>query len=290
MNDFVIDKLKILSELTKIRITIFVTVTTALGYICYAEKLGLYILVPLVGILFLSCGSAAVNHIQERNTDALMHRTMNRPLPSGRISPKNAWLIALSLIILGSIILYFSGIVALLLGLLNLIWYNLVYTPLKKVSALAIIPGSLVGAIPPMIGWAAAGGSLTDPRILFLALFFFIWQIPHFWLLLLVLSNDYERAGFPTLTKIFDKEQLSRITFMWILATIVIGLMIPFFGLVKFPLVNILLLIPACWLTIKAVKLLTRNSENISFTFAFREINLFVLAMIFLLSIDKILI
>jgi len=286
----VINKLKILSELTKIKITVFVTVTTALGYICYAERFNLYILVPLIGILLLSCGSAAVNHIQERRTDALMHRTMNRPLPSGRISLKNAWLIAMLLIISGSIILYYAGIVALLLGLLDLVWYNLIYTPLKKVNALAIIPGSLVGAIPPMVGWVAAGGSLMDPRILVLALFFFIWQIPHFWLLLLVLSNDYERAGFPTLTQIFDREQLSRITFIWILATIITGLLIPFFGLVKFPLVNILLLIPAFWLSIKAVKLLTRNGENVSFTFVFREINLFVLAMIFLLSIDKILI
>lgn len=285
-----VNKLKILSELTKIKITVFVTVTTALGYICYAERFSLYMLVPLIGILLLSCGSAAVNHIQERRTDALMRRTMNRPLPSGRISLKNAWLIAMLLIVSGSVVLYYAGIVALLLGLLDLVWYNLIYTPLKKVNALAIIPGSLVGAIPPMVGWVAAGGSLMDPRILVLALFFFIWQIPHFWLLLLVLSNDYERAGFPTLTQIFDKAQLARITFIWILATIITGLLIPFFGLVKFPLVDVLLLVPAFWLSIKAVKLLTRNGENVSFTFAFREINLFVLAMIFLLSIDKILI
>jgi heme o synthase len=287
----VIDKLKILSELTKIKITIFVTVTTALGYICYAEKFSLYMVIPLMGILLLSCGSAAINHIQERNTDALMHRTMNRPLPSGRISLKHAWLIASLLIISGSLILYYAGIIALLLGLLDLVWYNLVYTPLKRVNALAIVPGSLVGAIPPMVGWAAAGGSLTDPRILVLALFFFIWQIPHFWLLLLLLSNDYERAGFPTLTSrgILDKYQLSRVTFIWILATILIGLLIPFYGLVKIPFISLLLLIPSVWLFLKSVKLL-RNQENISFKLAFREINVFVLTFIILLSIDKILI
>jgi heme o synthase len=91
------DKLKILLELTKIRITIFVTFTTAFGYIAASGKFDTEIISVLLGILFLACGSAAVNHYQERSTDALMERTKNRPIPSGKISPENALIVALLL-------------------------------------------------------------------------------------------------------------------------------------------------------------------------------------------------
>jgi heme o synthase len=108
--------------------------------------------------------------------------------------------------------------------LLNLIWYNGIYTPLKKINPLAIIPGSLVGSIPPAVGWTAAGGNILDPQIIILSFFFFIWQIPHFWLLLLIFGKDYENAGFPTLMQIFSSDQLARITFIWIVATVVTGM------------------------------------------------------------------
>jgi len=217
-----------------------------------------------------------------------MDRTKKRPIPSGEISPINALKIALILILAGSIILYSgSGILALFLALLNLIWYNGIYTPLKKKNPLAIVPGSLVGAIPPAVGWVAGGGSIFDPGILIISFFFFIWQIPHFWLLLLVLDKDYEKAGFPTLTKIFSHIQLARITFIWIIATVVTGLIIPLFGITKFPGINFLLLAAGIWLGWNAFKLLKGTANMISFRFAFREINVFALLVIVLLSIDK---
>ncbi|RPI68985.1 MAG: hypothetical protein EHM47_13890, partial [Ignavibacteriales bacterium] len=166
-------------------------------------------------------------------------------------------------------------------------WYNVIYTPLKKKNPLAIIPGSLVGAIPPAVGWAAAGGSIFDSGIIIISFFFFIWQIPHFWLLLLVLDKDYEKAGFPTLTKIFSHAQLARITFIWILATIVTGLIIPLFGITNFPGINFLLLGAGIWLGWNAFKLLKQTENNNPFRFAFRNINVFALVVIVLLSIDK---
>ena len=175
------------------------------------------------------------------------------------------------------------------LGLLNLLWYNAIYTPLKKKTALAIIPGSLVGAIPPMIGWVAAGGYVFDPGILMIAFFFFIWQIPHFWLLLLMFNKDYERAGFPTLTKIFNHEQLSRITFVWISATAVSGILIPLYGLTRFPFINAALIISGIWLTFKAGKLITRSATHVEIVPAFRQINVFALIVIILISLDKLL-
>ena len=202
------EKINILLELTKIKITSFVTLTTVFGFILASNSINEKIILPTIGVLLLACGAAVINHIQERKTDALMERTKNRPLPSGKVKPITASFIALVLLILGSIFLSLTaGFIALGLGLFNLIWYNVIYTPLKKKTAFAIIPGSLVGAIPPAIGWVAGGGSLSDPRIAFISFFFFIWQIPHFWLLLFIFGKDYEKAGLPSLTKIFNLDQ-----------------------------------------------------------------------------------
>jgi protoheme IX farnesyltransferase len=275
-------------ELTKLRITTFVALTTMFGFICFTGKFSVSIIAPIIGILLLSSGSAAINHYQERGTDALMKRTRNRPIPSGRISAKNALLVALVLILSGSVILFFgSGVLALCIGLLNLFWYNVVYTPLKKRSSLAIIPGSLVGALPPMVGWVAAGGSLFDPQILILGFFFFIWQIPHFCLLLLIFGKDYEQAGFPTLTQIFSMEQLSRITFIWIAATFAASTLLPLFGLIKNNIIYIGILVSGVWLMWNALRLLKSSKENIWFKMAFREINIFAIVVVLLLSIEK---
>jgi len=283
-------KLKILSELTKIRITSFVTLTAIFGYICFSTELNLNFLYAVIGILLLACGSAVINHVQEYKNDALMDRTKNRPIPSGKIDVKNAIIISLAFVLAGSVLLAMNGIIPLILGLLNLFWYNVVYTPLKKISQFAIIPGSLVGAIPPAIGWTSAGGNLFDPQILIIAFFFFIWQIPHFWLLLLVLSKDYEQAGFPTLTKVFDLTQLSRITFVWIIATVVTSLLIPFFGIIKNPLLYVSLLFAGVWLTWNAAKLLKNYEQKLNLRFAFREINIFALLVMLIVSLDQILI
>lgn len=158
---------------------------------------------------------------------------------------------------------------------------------LKRKSAFAIIPGSVVGAIPPAVGWISAGGSISDPQLFIISFFFFIWQIPHFWLLLLLFDKDYQQAGFPTLTQIFDRDQLIRITFIWIIATGVTAILIPLFGLVKQDIINIALFISGVGLTWSAFKILSTSDNNFIFRFAFKSINLFVLAVVILVSIDK---
>ena len=282
------NQIKILLELSKFRITSFVSLTTGFGFIAAAGVLSFSLIPVLIGVLLIACGSASLNHFQERKTDALMERTKFRPIPSGRINTINTLIFSSILIISGSIVLYLSGgIIASLIALSNLIWYNVVYTMLKRKSAFAIIPGSLVGAIPPAVGWVSGGGLLTDPQLFIICFFFFIWQIPHFWLLLLVFDEDYQKAGFPTLTQIFDKNQLIRITFMWIIATGVTAILIPLFGLVKQDLINVALFISGVWLTWNAFKLLSKTDNNLIFTFAFRSINLFVLTVVTLVSLDK---
>lgn len=282
------NKFKILAEVTKLRITIFVTITTMFGYIAATNSIDAKILLPTIGILLLACGSAALNHFQERKTDAIMDRTKKRPIPSGKISASSVLTLSLSLVMLGSVLIFIgSGWLALSFGLLNLIWYNGVYTPLKKITPLAIIPGSLVGAIPPIVGWVAGGGYLFDPQIILISFFFFIWQIPHFWLLLMVLDKDYQKAGFPTLTQIFNQQQLGRITFIWIVATGVTGLLIPLFQISQNEFINYSLFIAALCLAFKSINLLQQTQQTSAFKFAFRSINYFALFVVIIVSIDK---
>jgi len=282
--------LKTYSELAKIKITAFVALTTAFGYVSYNGTIDLKLFYSVLGILLLACGSAALNHYQEKDFDLLMERTKGRPIPAGKISPQAVLFYSSILVILGSLILILLvNVLAFGLAVLNLIWYNVVYTLLKRKTPFAIIPGSLVGAVPPVVGWTAAGGHLFDPQIIIISFFLFIWQIPHFWLLLLLFNDDYVKAGFPTLTRIFEKEQLSRITFIWIVATAVTGTLIPLFGLVQEFWINISLFISSIWLSVVAFRILIETADRSIFKFTFRHINFFVLVVVTLVSIDRIL-
>jgi protoheme IX farnesyltransferase len=265
-----------------------VAVTTSFGYILASGELSLGFILPTLGVFFLACGSSVFNNYQERATDALMKRTKSRPIPSGRMSPAEALLFGSSLLLLGSAVLYFfSGIVPLLLGWLAAFWYNFVYTPMKKKFALAVVPGSIIGAIPPVIGWTAAGGELLSPAVMALSAFFFIWQIPHFWLLLMIHGKDYSEAGFPTLTDLFTKVQLSRITFIWIVALSISCLLLPFFNVTSSKVISIFLLLLGGWLMIKTSTILSEKTGNSEFRKAFININLYVLIVIISLSFDK---
>lgn len=277
-------------ELAKIRITVLATVTAAAGYFLATERVTWEILLPVAGIFLLACGSSALNQIQERRFDALMERTKNRPLPSGRISVGGALAFTLVLVAAGSAFLYYKrDLTTLALGLAALVWYNGVYTPLKRVTAFAVIPGAVIGAIPPVVGWTAAGGSPTDPQILSLAAFFFIWQIPHFWLILLYLGRDYEKAGLPSMHEVFSPRQLMRITFVWILATGLASLSMPVFGLGKGVLIYVLLLASTAWIFWSAASLLRTEVGSTSFRGVFRNINVYALLVLVTLTVDKLL-
>lgn len=224
--------LKIISELGKVRISVAVAFTTFTGYILSHGELDRGFVLPFIGIFLLASGASALNQLQETETDKIMKRTAGRPLPSGRISKSGAWIIALTFFISGCIVLYIGpGLLTLLVGVSTFIWYNLIYTPLKKVTAFAAVPGSMVGALPPLAGWVAGGGSLTDPRALALSFFFFIGQIPHFWLLLLKLGKQYESANLPSLTQLLTNEQIKRLTFIWIASTAISAFAFPLFNL-----------------------------------------------------------
>lgn len=280
--------LNVLFELTKIRITSFVTITTFLGYILYSDQLELQVISVLLGVLLLSGGSAIFNHYQERKFDRLMSRTSSRPIPSGKVTSVAAFILGLIYSIGGLIILYSCfGIISALLGMLALVWYNGIYTPLKRKFALAVVPGSLIGSIPPVIGWVSAGGYVFESEILIIAMFFFIWQIPHFWLLMIFFDEDYKRAGYPTLTHYFSIEQIYRVTFMWMISLGIASLALPFFNLTQNRIVDYGLIITAIWMIWNSVKLLNGTTENKILINGFRVINFYVLLIVFQLSVDK---
>lgn len=213
--------IKIISELGKVRISLPIALSALVGYTMQTNLFSGDAWMLMAGVFLMSCSSGAINHIQEYKTDSLMPRTKNRPIPSGKISVKAAIMVALSFFAYGAFILLASfPPIVFLTSFLTLLSYNAIYTPLKKVTAFAVVPGSLVGALPPFIGWFAGGGQLMDERILWVSLFFFIGQIPHFWLLLLMFGKEYSLAGFPSLNSIFNDSQIKRLSFTWILATI----------------------------------------------------------------------
>ncbi len=276
-------------ELCKVRISLFSALSSMTGFVLAASEFGAEMFVVMVGAFALACGSSALNQYQERDADALMQRTMKRPIPSGRVSPSRALSFSLMLMVLGLTILLLTGRISVaLIGLLAVVWYNGVYTFLKRRTAFALIPGALVGTMPPAIGWVAAGGTPLHPGLLALCFFFFMWQVPHFWLLVLNYGKEYERAGFPSLIRVFAREQLLRIVFHWIIATAVSCLFISLHGIIHTPLVNILLFGASLWLISNAIKLL-RPKESIPYPLTFRKINVYMLLVMALLSADKLL-
>ena len=215
-----------------------------------------------------------------------MDRTKHRPIPSGKISPLNALFVSLLFILAGVLLLYFFfGIIPALLGLFNIIWYNLFYTNLKKLTAFAVVPGSFTGAVPALIGWTAAGGYIFDAKIIIIGFFLFIWQIPHFWLLLIKYSKEYETAGYPSIYKVIRKENLKLIIFVWIIATSVSTMMFPLFRIITSMPYFIALLILNIWLVITFTRLTFNMQYEINFKKAFITINLFMFLFMLLLTI-----
>lgn len=267
-------------ELTKLRISGASTFTAAAGYVAFLRGADLGLVTTLLGILLLAMGSSALNEVQEHRFDALMPRTANRPIPRGDLSPAQAAVIATVMAVCGFLVLWLAhNLTSALLGALALGWYNGFYTPLKRISAFAVVPGSLIGALPPAIGWTAAGGSLADPSVLVLAFVFFIWQVPHFWLLVGLHAEGYEDAGYPTLVSVFGRPRLSRLTFTWTCGTAAACGLLPMFRvLVSWP-AELMLGLGATWLIAGSLPLLKPGQDAALYRRVFMNINLFALVL-----------
>jgi protoheme IX farnesyltransferase len=191
------------AELVKARLTLLVLLTTAVGYYLAAahpiNPSGLFHAV--FGTALAAAGAAALNQWWERRLDALMHRTRARPIPAGRMLPRDALILGclLSLAGVGYLTICCNALSATLAAATILI-YIFAYTPLKRVSTFNTLVGAIPGALPPMVGWAAASGRL-DPGAWSLFAILFCWQLPHFFAIAWMYREDYARAGFEMISK-----------------------------------------------------------------------------------------
>lgn len=186
-------------EITKVRLAVSVVFSSIAGYFLGAYELQWSaILLLAFGGYCMVGASNAFNQVIERDLDALMKRTQNRPIPSGRMSVSNAMTTAVILTVLGIVALYILSPKTAMFGAISIFLYTSVYTPLKTKTPLAVFVGAIPGAIPFMLGWVAATDDFgIEPGTLFMIQFF--WQFPHFWALGWMLDEDYKKGGFKML-------------------------------------------------------------------------------------------
>jgi protoheme IX farnesyltransferase len=191
------------AELVKARLTLLVLLTTAVGYYLAAHgpinPLGLFHAV--FGTAFAAAGAAALNQWWERRLDALMHRTRTRPIPAGRMLPRDALILGCLLSIGGVVYLAVTcNWLSAVLAAATIVIYIFAYTPLKRVSTFNTLIGAIPGALPPVVGWAAASGRVDIGAWSLFAILFF-WQLPHFFAIAWMYREDYARAGFEMISK-----------------------------------------------------------------------------------------
>jgi len=209
-------------KLLKLRLSLAVSFSATTGYLVNKTNPDPDFIFLVTGIFFLACGSAALNQTTENKQDAIMKRTMHRPVASNAISIRSAAALSVFLIIAGCLLLLLTGFRPFILGCSGVLLYNLLYTYLKRITLLAIIPGALVGSVPPLIGYASAGGTDLNDKILFFSVFMFLWQIPHFWLLLLRYGREYQEAGFKTIFDRLNINQIKLVTIFWLIISCVL--------------------------------------------------------------------
>lgn len=225
MNDYI--------ALTKPRVTWLILMSTGVGYFFGAAHWRLLTLLhTIIGTGLIASGTAALNQWYEREADAKMKRTRNRPLPAGRLGPGRALVFAIAISLAGFAELWLgANALTALLGLFTLTSYLFVYTPLKQRSPHSTTIGAIPGAMPPVIGYAAASGKLTwEAGILFAILF--LWQFPHFYAIAWMYREDYERAGIRMLPVIEpDGQSTARQILLYSLALIPISLVPKFLSM-----------------------------------------------------------
>ncbi len=214
------------AQLFKVRVTSLIVMTAWAGYFMGAAKsvvpsLSWTLLNALWGIGLTSAGAAALNEVLERDLDARMRRTRNRPLPAGRMSMATGLLLGVAATLLGAVSLALTtNVLTGLLALATAVTYLALYTPLKKLSPISTFVGAFPGAMPPLLGWTAIRGKV-EPEAVFLFLIVFFWQFPHFQAIAWMYRDDYEAAGVKMLP-VVDKTGHSVIRQMLVYASTLI--------------------------------------------------------------------
>ena len=216
-------------EITKLRLSLSVVFSSIISYIIGIDTFdwNKFICLILGGILMVSA-SNIFNQVIEKDLDALMSRTKNRPLPKGEISVNSALIIGFIFVIIGLTLLYLINPLCSMLGAISIFIYACVYTPLKLVTPLSVFVGAIPGAIPFMLGWVAATNEIGVEAVTLFSMQFF-WQFPHFWAIAWWQNDDYQKAGFKMLpTGRKDKSTTFQIIFYSFWAIIIS--LVPYFG------------------------------------------------------------
>jgi protoheme IX farnesyltransferase len=218
-----------LKAVTKMGLSLSVVFSSLAGYLLGADTIDYKVLVLLAfGGYFMVGASNVFNQIIEKDLDALMERTKNRPIPSGRLSVKAAFVLACVLTVLGIGILYSINKQTAMFGAISIFLYTSAYTPLKTKTPLSVFVGAIPGAIPFMLGWVAATNDFgIEPGTLFMLQFF--WQFPHFWAIGWVLHDDYQKAGFNLLPTGKRDKGTAMQAILYTIWTIIVSI-IPVFG------------------------------------------------------------
>ena len=273
---------------TKFILSFAVSLSALFAYVMAKGEIGFDMIYATLAVLLVAMGVSTLNQVQEYKEDAQMERTKNRPIAAGRMSPKTGIILA-SFLILTSLLAIYSllGFIGIDLFVFAFIWYNAMYTPLKKKSALAVVPGAILGVIPPAIGWLVAGHSLMELEFIALALYFFIWQVPHFWLLVMLFHGDYKDGGYPTAMRLFGQASLQRLTFVWLIFTIQAGVFMVSVFEVYSNITIALTIMVGIWAFISSLELLKQDFKLSNARSVFWKINAAFLGVIILISIDE---
>ncbi|MFB0904959.1 MAG: heme o synthase [Nonlabens sp.] len=254
-------------DITKPRLSIVVVFSSVAGYFLGAESYDwVTVLLLCVGGYFLVGSSNVFNQIIEKDLDALMKRTQNRPLPTGRVSPQNAWIYGLIMAVSGIYMLFLINFATAFFGALSIVLYAAVYTPLKTRTPLCVFVGAFPGAIPYMLGWVAASGSFgIEPGTLFMLQFF--WQFPHFWAIGWMLEDDYKAGGFKMLPTGSANKGTAIQIILYTIWTVMLSL-VPVFGvtgdLFMTPYSAFIVALLGAWFLYYAVKLYKERSNAVA--------------------------
>jgi protoheme IX farnesyltransferase len=240
------------AELTKARLTLLVLLTTAVGYHLGATTVtALALFHAVFGTALAAAGAAALNQWREHQFDALMHRTKMRPVPAGRMLPRDAFLVGGGLAVAGVCYLAIAcNVLAALLAAATIGIYIFAYTPLKRLSTTNTLVGAIPGALPPMIGWAAARNDVIWPSWSLFAILF-CWQMPHFFAIAWMYRDDYARAGFRMLSSSdLDGKRSGRQSIFFATLLIIASALPAAFGLTSMTFIPIVLLPGAAFLAL----------------------------------------
>ncbi|KYG74350.1 protoheme IX farnesyltransferase [Roseivirga ehrenbergii] len=234
VGELIAQKAKAYLELVKMRLSLLVAFSSAFGYtLAMGGNVDWTQLILLfIGGFLVSGASCTVNQVTEKEYDAMMKRTQNRPLPTNRLTKNEALTFAAIVAVMGILVLYFStNLLTTGLAILSMVLYSFVYTPLKRVGPIAVFVGAFPGALPPLLGWVAATGAISHEAMIIFGIQF-IWQFPHFWAIAWVADEDYKKAGFKLLPVKGEKDMKTAFQIMtYTLFLIPLGLLPTYFGI-----------------------------------------------------------